>query len=102
MSNIRTIPIRRVLNRPNLFLGGDRELVQVSMLLAFVLIIASIDSINSNYYVAVIGIAFWLITLYFLRKLAKFDPLARNIAIRAMTKYRKYYPPRATPFRDNR
>ncbi|ENX0702404.1 conjugal transfer protein TrbD, partial [Neisseria gonorrhoeae] len=41
MRAIRTIPIRRVANRPNLFWGGDREMVQVSLLITFVLVVAA-------------------------------------------------------------
>lgn len=94
---IRTICIRRVLNRPNLFLGGDREMVQVSMLLTFVLIVGM-----QNLYTAVIGIVFWLFALHALRRIAKYDPLIRQISVRAITKYKKYYAPRSTPFRDNK
>lgn len=97
MSTIRTIPIRRVVNRPNLFFGGDRELVQVSMLFSIVLVI-----VVQNFYSALIGIIFWFFSLYILRRLAKFDPLLRSIGLRAITKYKKYYPPRATPFRVNK
>ena len=96
MRPIRPIPIRRVANRPNLFLGGDREMVQMSMLLTFVLVVAS-----QNLYAAIIGLVFWVLALYLLRRLAKYDPLLRFVGLRAITKYRSYYPPRATPFRNN-
>jgi Type IV secretory pathway, TrbD component len=97
MRAVRTIPIRRVVNRPNLFLGGDREIVQISLLLTVVLVIAA-----QNIYAAIVGIIFWFFSLYFLRKLAKYDPLIRLVGIRAITKYKSYYPPRSTPFRDNK
>ena len=96
MRPIRTIPIRRVANRHNLFLGGDREMVQLSMLIAFVLVVAA-----QNFYAAVLGLTFWFFALYFLRRLAKYDPLLRFIGLRAIMKYKRYYPPRATPFRVN-
>ena len=38
---IRSIPIRRVGNRDNLFMGGDRELVMFSGLVAFALIFSA-------------------------------------------------------------
>jgi hypothetical protein len=38
---LRTIPIRRAGNRENLFMGGDRELVMFSGLLAFALIFSA-------------------------------------------------------------
>ena len=61
MRPIRTIPIRRVANRHNRFLGGDREMVQLSMLIAFVLVVAA-----QNFYAAVLGLTFWFFALYFL------------------------------------
>lgn len=96
MRTIRTIPIRRVANRPNLFWGGDREMVQVALLITFVLVAAAM-----NWYAFFIGIIFWFAALYSLRKLAKSDPLLRFVGIRAITKYKRYYPPRSTPFRTN-
>lgn len=38
---LRAIPIRRAGNRHNLFMGGDRELVMFSGLLAFALIFSA-------------------------------------------------------------
>ena len=35
---LRKVPIRRIGNRHNLFMGGDRELVMLSGLLAFALV----------------------------------------------------------------
>ena len=38
---LRTVPIRRSGNRHNLFMGGDREMVMFSGLLAFALIFSA-------------------------------------------------------------
>lgn len=73
MRAIRTIPIRRVANRPNLFWGGDREMVQVSLLITFVLVVAA-----QNTYAFVIGLVFWFFALYALRKLAKLQRNAQS------------------------
>ncbi|WP_199832257.1 conjugal transfer protein TrbD, partial [Salmonella enterica] len=51
---LRTIPIRRAASRTNLFMGGDRELVMFSILLAAVLIFMSQDWIAVG-----IGIVMW-------------------------------------------
>lgn len=96
MRTIRSIPIRRVANRPNLFWGGDRELVQVSLLITFVLVVAA-----QNLYASLIGLVFWIAALHALRKLAKYDPQLRYVGIRAITRYKKFYPPKSTPFRQN-
>ncbi|MDN8918453.1 conjugal transfer protein TrbD, partial [Staphylococcus aureus] len=85
MRAIRTIPIRRVANRPNLFWGGDREMVQVSLLITFVLVVAA-----QNTYAFVIGLVFWFFALYALRKLAKYDPLLRFVGLRSITKYKRF------------
>ena len=56
---LRTIPIRRAGNRDNLFMGGDRELVMFSGLLAAVLIFAAQD-----WTAAMIGVAMWIASLW--------------------------------------
>ena len=92
---LRTIPIRRAGNRDNLFMGGDRELVMFSGLLAAVLIFAAQD-----WTAAMIGVAMWIASLWILRKMEKSDPKMRFVYLRSR-KYRSYYAPRATPFRIN-
>lgn len=93
--SLRTIPIRRAGNRHNLFMGGDRELVMMSMLLAFALIFAA-----QELRATVVGLILWFTALYLLRLMAKSDPLMRKVYLRHR-KYKKYYPARSTPFRDN-
>lgn len=92
---LRTVPIRRSGNRPNLFWGGDRELVLFAGLLAFALVFSAQDWRATIY-----GIGLWLSALYVLRLMAKSDPLMRFLFLRSH-RYRKFYPPRSTPFRIN-
>lgn len=92
---LRTVPIRRSGNRPNLFWGGDRELVLFAGLLAFALVFSAQDWRATIY-----GIGLWLSALYVLRLMAKSDPLMRFVFLRSY-RYRKFYPPRSTPFRIN-
>jgi type IV secretion system protein VirB3 len=92
---LRSIPIRRAGNRDNLFMGGDRELVMFSGLLAFALIFSA-----QELKAAVYGIFLWFVSLYLLRLMAKADPKLRYVYLRHR-RYKRYYPPRATPFRDN-
>lgn len=92
---LRTIPIRRAGNRDNLFMGGDREMVMFTGLLAAVLIFAAQD-----WTAAFIGIGLWIAALWILRKMAKSDPKMRFVYLRSR-KYLPYYVPRATPFRTN-
>ncbi|PVZ82647.1 conjugal transfer protein [Serratia sp. S1B] len=93
---LRTIPIRRVASRTNLFMGGDRELVMFSILLAAVLIFTTQDWIA-----AAVGIAIWGGSLALLRRMGKSDPLLRQVYLRSLKYNQSYYAPRATPFRIN-
>lgn len=93
--SLRTIPIRRAGNRENLFMGGDRELVMFSGLLAGALIFSA-QQLNA----AIFGIIFWFASLFLLRLMAKSDPRLRHVYLRHR-KYKSYYPARSTPFRDN-
>jgi len=92
---MRTIPIRRAGNRVNLFMGGDRELVMFSGLLAFALIFSAQDMRAT-----VFGLVLWFGALFMLRVMANSDPKMRHVYLRHR-RYRTYYPPRSTPFRDN-
>lgn len=92
---LRTIPIRRAGNRHNLFMGGDRELVMFSGLLAAALIFSA-----QELRATVFGLALWFAALFVLRLMAKADPRLRPVYLRHR-RYRPYYPARSTPFHDN-
>ncbi len=92
---LRTIPSRRAGNRPNLFMGGDRELVMFSGLLAFALIFSALE-VRAT----VVGLLLWFGALFACRLMAKSDPLLRQVYMRHR-KYKSYYPARSTPFRVN-
>lgn len=92
---LRTIPIRRAGNRDNLWMGGDRELVMFSGLLAFALIFSALEL---KAFIA--GLVLWFGSLYVFRLMAKADPKMRFVYLRHR-KYKAYYPPRSTPFRVN-
>ena len=92
---LRTIPIRRAGNRDNLFMGGDRELVMFSGLLAFALVFSA-----QELRATVVGIVLWFGALFVLRIMAKSDPKMRFVYLRHR-RYKHFYPARSTPFRDN-
>jgi len=92
---LRTIPIRRAGNRENLFMGGDRELVMFSGLVAFALIFSA-----QELRATVIGLLLWFGALFVCRLMAKSDPKLRFVYLRHR-KYEPYYPARSTPFRLN-
>lgn len=95
MMALRSIPLRRAGNRSNLFMGGDRELVMFSGLLAFALVFSAQELRAS-----VIGFLLWFGALFACRLMAKSDPRLRSVYLRHR-KYRRYYPARSTPFRLN-
>ena len=92
---LRMIPIRRAGNRENLFMGGDRELVMFSGLLAGALIFSA-QEVRAS----VFGLVLWFGALFALRLMAKADPKLRQVYMRHR-QYKPYYPARSTPFRDN-
>ena len=92
---LNRVPIRRIGNRHSLFMGGDRELVMLSGLLAFSLVFNA-----QELRAAIIGISLWIGALFLLRLMAKSDPKMRTVYLRHR-RYKAYYAARATPFRQN-
>ena len=92
---LRKVPIRRVGNRQSLFMGGDRELVMFSGLMAFALIFSA-----QELRATVVGLLLWFGSLFICRLMAKSDPMLRHVYIR-LRRYKSYYPARSTPFRIN-
>lgn len=76
-------------------MGGDRELVMFSGLLAAALIFSAQD-----FGATVFGILLWFFALYTCRLMAKSDPKLRHVYLRHR-RYKSYYPARSTPFRVN-
>ena len=93
---LRTVPIRQSGNRPNLFMGGDRELVMFSILIAATSIFVAMEMKAT-----IFGIVMWFFALFTLRLMAKNDPQLRHVYLRQI-QYKKYYPARSTPFYVNR
>lgn len=92
---LRSVPIRQSGNRPNLFMGGDRELVMFSILIAATSIFVAMEMKATLF-----GVALWFSSLYALRLMAKSDPQLRHVYLRQI-QYKKYYPARSTPFYQN-
>lgn len=92
---LRTVPIRRVTHRENLFMSGDRELVLFTGGVAAALILTA-----QTLLATVVGVAVWVGVLYVLRLMAKADPKMRGVYLRSL-RYAAYYPPRSTPWHEN-
>ena len=84
-TNLRKVPIRRIGNRHNLFMGGDRELVMLAGLLAFALVFNAQEMRAADYRHAPVDRR-----LFLLRLMAKSDPQMRSVYLRHR-RYKAYY-----------
>ena len=92
---MRVKPLHRVGNRPNHFLGGDREVVLAFGVLGAVLIFQA-GSLAGR----LGGLGVWLFGLSWARAMIKRDPLWRQVWQRRRL-YNGLYLAHATPFRQN-
>lgn len=90
---LRQTPFYRALHRPQQIMGGERELMLFSMLIAGGLIVSAM-----NIPATVIGVLLWLLCARFLRAMAKADPNMSKVYTRQL-RYRNYYGPFSRPFR---
>ncbi len=91
--SLRRTPFRRVLHRPALLLGGERELVMMTAVSAGALGFAARDLVA-----AMIAGVLWSACLAALRRMAKADPQLSRVYVRQL-RYRRYYPARSRPYR---
>jgi type IV secretion system protein VirB3 len=92
---LEKVPLHRSLNRDNLFLGGDRELVLFAGLISATMIFYVLEWVA-----AVVGALLWVGCLFVFRLMAKHDPKLRFVYLRHRI-YRDFYFARATPYRVN-
>ena len=89
--NLRRLPFHRVLHRPNLFLGGEREPALLTLLIAGGLAVSGMNTVSF-----LVGAALWFSAIPLLRWMAKADPYMSKIYLRHI-RYRGYYPARSRP-----
>jgi len=82
----REMPFHQSANRPHLLLGGDRELVLISGVLAAMLIFAVM-----TWWSIVAGLVLWLAAVAVLARMGRVDPLLRHVYVRHV-RYRAFYP----------
>jgi len=82
----REIVIHQSANRPNQILGGDRELVLGTVLLA-----VSLAFSLATWWGIGLTILFWLGAIAVLQRMGKADPLLRQVYLRHI-RYRAFYP----------
>jgi len=91
--SLRHMPFHRVLHRPNLFLGGEREPALLTLLVAGGLAVSGMNTVSF-----LVGAALWFSAIPVLRWMAKADPHMSKIYLRHI-RYRGYYPARSRPYR---
>jgi len=89
----RMTPFHRALHRPQQVMGGERELMLFSMLVAGGLIVSAMNLVAT-----VLGLVIWLVCVQGLRRMAKADPAMSKVYMRQL-KYGHYYGPFSRPFR---
>jgi len=82
----REITIHQSANRPNQILGGDRELVLVSVLIA----VSLAFSLASLWGIA-LSVGFWVSSVAVFQRMGKADPMMRLVYLRHI-RYRSFYP----------
>jgi type IV secretion system protein VirB3 len=87
---LRRTPIYRALHRPNLFLGGERELVLVTAILC-----AGVGVSSLTLFGATASVFVWSLCIGLFRVMAKSDPQLSRVYLRQLH-HRPYYPPRAS------
>ncbi len=90
---MRRTPIHRALVRPHLLLGGERELVLVTIIIAVGLSVTS-----QNLVAAVVSLLIWLVVMAAIRWMASVDPLLSKVYLRSL-RFKPYYPARSRPSR---
>lgn len=86
---IRETIIHQSANRPVQLMGGDRELVLASALIAI-----TVAFCLATWWGVFLGIAFWIAAAAVLRRMGKADPLLRHVYLRHV-RYRPFYPAKA-------
>ena len=89
----RQTPFHRALHRPQQILGGERELMLFSLLIAGGLIVSAMNWVATG-----LGLVIWFICAQGLRRMAKADPAMSKVYVRQL-KYGHYYGPFSRPFR---
>ena len=95
MSDLRRTVIYRALHRPNLFLGGERELVLLTAVVCAGLPVSSL-----NLVAGAIGLVLWIFLIAIFRMMGKADPFMSKVYLRQLS-YAAYYPARSRASRPD-
>jgi type IV secretory pathway TrbD component len=82
----REIVIHQSANRPNQILGGDRELVLMTILIS----VSLAFSMATLWGIAIV-VVFWIASVGVLQRMGKADPMLRQVYMQHI-QYRTFYP----------
>ena len=85
--NPRETAIHQSANRPNLLLGGDRELVLVMVMIA-----GGLAFSLASWWGIGLAVALWIGSMAALQRMGKADPLLRPVYLRHIRYTTAYYP----------
>ena len=88
----RETVIHQSANRPNQILGGDRELVLVTILVS-----VSLAFSLATLWGFALALAFWIGAIGVLQRMGKADPMLRQVYMRHI-RYRAFYPAKSGLF----
>lgn len=91
---LATASFYSALNKPQMFMGGERELMMMTALISLALIFQGM-----TWATAFAGIVMWVVLASLIRMMAKRDPLMSKIFIR-QSRYKKYYRAKASAFAE--
>jgi len=92
MEQLQQTPIYQAINQPVLLFGAERNLVIFLAMMATMLM-----WMGGTWVTFFIGLIIWMVGIYYLREMAKRDPIM-SIVFRRYQRYRHYYPAHTTPF----
>jgi type IV secretion system protein VirB3 len=95
MGELRRTALYRALHRPNLFLGGERELVMMTAIICAGLAVSSLNLIAIG-----VGAGLWLVLIGVFRMMAKADPYMSKVYLRQL-KHGPYFPARSRASRPD-
>ncbi|MDR3740811.1 MAG: conjugal transfer protein TrbD [Terracidiphilus sp.] len=90
---LRRTEFYRVLYRPSLMLGGEREPVLVTLVTAVGLAMSGLNAVSIGF-----AVALWFVGIGVFRLMAKADPYMSQVYMRQLA-YRVYYAARSRPAR---
>ncbi len=95
-NGLKAVKIHSALNKPNLLMGAERELILLVGLFSAMMVF-----IAMTWQTFIVGIIMWVILSTLLRMMAKADPQMSKIYLRHL-KYNGFYPAHSTPFKRDK